>query len=297
MDYTNISLSYLYEYVHLCSTLSLTETAKNFYVSQSTLSRHMSELEKRLGNSLMTRTTHGIELTAAGQAAFLEFKKMTDAYSELHLQLADISSGKSGKLTVASLYYGMEDFVERYIDPYMRDYPGVELSLLSMQSNQILQAVDQEECDLGYAMYTEEMDPEKYAFVTTSEERLNIITREEMDLSEQSIEQVLSTYTMINVVRDRYYMNMIQKLMKKKNIEIRGFEDVEQVDLIPRALKKRKSIFIGPESMQGMTKQKVYFYPIEDDGYTIKMGFYHRKNNENPCVQNFVSKIPLRKQD
>lgn len=46
---------------------SITEAAKSLYISQPSLSRYLSSLEKQLGLNLFTRTVEGTELTEAGK--------------------------------------------------------------------------------------------------------------------------------------------------------------------------------------------------------------------------------------
>ena len=51
---------------------SLSAAARRLYLSHSTVSRAMSELERELGVRLLERDTHTMKLTAAGERLYAE---------------------------------------------------------------------------------------------------------------------------------------------------------------------------------------------------------------------------------
>lgn len=57
----------LREFLTLAKTLSFSNAAKELFISQSVLTRHIRELEKEFGAELFLRTTHEVALTEAGR--------------------------------------------------------------------------------------------------------------------------------------------------------------------------------------------------------------------------------------
>ena len=64
----NLSLKQLHYFVTLADTLHFTQAAANCFVTQSTLSGGVRELEKQVGVSLFERDNKRVMLTSAGEA-------------------------------------------------------------------------------------------------------------------------------------------------------------------------------------------------------------------------------------
>lgn len=56
----------LKEFTSLARNLNFSTTARELYITQSTLSKHIALLEKELGAVLFARDSHKVELTEAG---------------------------------------------------------------------------------------------------------------------------------------------------------------------------------------------------------------------------------------
>ena len=63
-----MNTDYLKEFVVLAETKNFWEASDRLYMNQSTLSKHIKNLETDLGVDLFSRTTRRVELTSYGQA-------------------------------------------------------------------------------------------------------------------------------------------------------------------------------------------------------------------------------------
>ena len=62
-----MELRQLKYFVKAAETLNFSEAAKALYVTQSTLSQQMRQLEDEMGIQLFERSSHSVSLTEAGQ--------------------------------------------------------------------------------------------------------------------------------------------------------------------------------------------------------------------------------------
>lgn len=65
-----MDIEYLQEFLDLANTLNFTKTSHNLHMTQPTLSRHIAELEKRVGSPLFARTTNSVKLTQNGRLLY-----------------------------------------------------------------------------------------------------------------------------------------------------------------------------------------------------------------------------------
>src|ERR1700724_1366904 len=70
-----MELRHLRYFIAAAEMGSLTEAAKRVLTSQPSLSRQIRDLEHQVGVELLSRSVHGVELTAAGEA-FLDHARV-----------------------------------------------------------------------------------------------------------------------------------------------------------------------------------------------------------------------------
>lgn len=70
-------------FIAVADTLSFSRAAESVYLSQSALSRQISELEKEVGVPLLRRTTRQVELTEAGKALQLYAKELISRWEKM----------------------------------------------------------------------------------------------------------------------------------------------------------------------------------------------------------------------
>lgn len=98
MDIDNLRL-----FICLAENLSFTKAAKQMYISQSSLSNKIAELENQVGVPLLERTTRSVTLTPAGRYFQDEAKYLVHRFSELTLHTREIANGNMGNLSVGYL--------------------------------------------------------------------------------------------------------------------------------------------------------------------------------------------------
>lgn len=77
-----MNFEYLREFLDLASTLNFTKSASNLHMTQSTLSRHISAMEKEIGAPLFTRSTSKVKLTQNGRLLYERSSALLNDYAD-----------------------------------------------------------------------------------------------------------------------------------------------------------------------------------------------------------------------
>jgi DNA-binding transcriptional LysR family regulator len=93
-------LNKLNTFVRVAERRSFTKAAADLRTTPSVVSKHMKELEDTLGFSLLTRSTHGIVLTDAGEELFLNCLAMLATLDDYVVKTRNLQTGPYGTLRV-----------------------------------------------------------------------------------------------------------------------------------------------------------------------------------------------------
>jgi len=111
-------LSYMRLFVEVAKTKSFRGAAETLGMPNSTLSRHIAELEKTIGLRLLHRSTRKVELTEAGEVYFKRCQSIVEEALIAHEALRDVAERPSGTLRVSMPV----DLATGYLAPILRDF-------------------------------------------------------------------------------------------------------------------------------------------------------------------------------
>ena len=111
-------LSYMRLFVEVARTRSFRRAAEALDMPNSTLSRHIAELEKTIGLRLLHRSTRKVELTEAGEVYFKRCQSIVEEARIAHESLLDVVERPSGTLRVSM----PADLATGYLAPLLADF-------------------------------------------------------------------------------------------------------------------------------------------------------------------------------
>ena len=68
------------EFLKLCESMNFTRAARELHLSQSALSKHVSQIEEEIGAALILRSTHEAVLTQEGELTRERFERIVADY-------------------------------------------------------------------------------------------------------------------------------------------------------------------------------------------------------------------------
>src|SRR5208337_2433233 len=117
--------------------LNFTKAATRLHLAQPALSRQVADLEDELGVDLLTRTSHGVLLTAEGKLFLEEARVILKRADESVTKVRALARGEFGELQVG--YVPPLDFhiLPRALAEFQKTTPGVKVVLRDLGSDEL----------------------------------------------------------------------------------------------------------------------------------------------------------------
>jgi LysR family transcriptional regulator, cyn operon transcriptional activator len=143
-------------FLSVAATEHLTQSAQALFITQSTLSHGLRELESELGLQLFERLGRGLRLSQAGHI----FKSYAGrALQELEagrMQLTRLNALQTGRLTVGVIPSFLNSIVPKAVERFSALYPGVTISIRDLRADPIEALLLSGELDVGIAFHPTE---------------------------------------------------------------------------------------------------------------------------------------------
>ena len=145
-------------FLDIAETEHLTQSAQNLFVTQSTLSHGLRQLEQELAVSLFDRLGRGLKLSQAGAEFRVYARRALQEIEAGRMALADMGGLQSGKLKVGAFPTFLNTVVPATVAAFSRAYPKVKVEVQDLRAGAIEQQLLDGELDLGIAFHPAQSD-------------------------------------------------------------------------------------------------------------------------------------------
>ncbi|MEV1294591.1 LysR family transcriptional regulator [Pseudonocardia sp. NPDC049635] len=134
---------------------SFSQAAESLGLAQSSLSRTVQDVERRVGVRLFRRTTRSVATTAEGAEFVVLARRVLAEHRTAMAHLTGYLAGVRGHLTVAALPSLAAGLLPAALARYREDRPEVTVEVLDGLSREVLDRVRDGTADLGLTVSTE----------------------------------------------------------------------------------------------------------------------------------------------
>lgn len=140
-----------------CELQNFSEAARLLYISQSTLSQQIKQLEEELDTLLFDRIGKRVILTEAGKA-FLPYarKAIQDAESGKQI-IKDLKGLETGILNIGATY-SLSNLLTVALTAFTNAYPKIKVNITFATSNELLRELSEGHIDCALSFMPEESD-------------------------------------------------------------------------------------------------------------------------------------------
>jgi LysR family transcriptional regulator, cyn operon transcriptional activator len=140
-------------FLELAQTEHLTQAAQHLFVTQSTLSHGLRQLEQSLGVELFDRVGRGLRLSQAGAAFRAHALRALRELETGKMALADLDELRAGRLTIGVFPTFLHTVVPATVAAFHDRYPGVSVEARALRAGSIEEQLLRGDLDLGIAFH------------------------------------------------------------------------------------------------------------------------------------------------
>lgn len=227
-----MELRQLKYFVKSAEYLNFSEAAKHLYITQSTLSQQIKQLEYELGFTLFLRNSRHIVLTEAGEE-FLPFALRTIQDAEDGVQrLYDLQHVKTGTLRVG-VTYSLSTVLTEGVLEFMKRYQDIKLEICYKTVNELLELLQNRKLDFILSYRPLNNIPEIEAMPLFENTLSAVVNREHPLASCKKVKlSDLRQYQLVLPAVGLQARMMLDKLMDGKDFKLSSHVELNETNIL-----------------------------------------------------------------
>jgi LysR family hca operon transcriptional activator len=287
-----MELRHLRYFVAVAEEGSLTLAAgKRLHTAQPSLSRQIRDLEYEVGVQLMSRSVHGIELTAAGRA-FLDHARLALTQAEAAGEAARRAALPVKPTFAMGFQTGQEvDWLPRATTLLHDELPNIEIRVSSDHSTMLADDLQRGKLDIAFLRREQKPDLE---YKLVAEEPLVVVLPSDHRLAEREAidphDLVGETFIGVSSV-PRVLRAVINDYLKRCGIDIVPHLEIDNFAMAASLVASTRGVALLPASAENFLKWPVVSRPIKGEAPTIDLVIGYHKANTSAILRTFLSRI------
>ena len=243
-----MELRQLKYFVQLSKTLNFSTAAKELFITQSTLSHQILQLENELGQPLFHRNSHEVMLTEAGQTLLpLAMQTILDADS-CPQRLDELNNLMSGELNIG-VTFSFACIMAETLTAFLRRYPNVKVNVSQSTMADLISRLENHEFDFVLAFRPLESNPRIESRVLFSHQLTAVVNEHHALASRPSITlEELQRYDLALPLRGTRARNAFERIIAGKGYHYKVKVEMNYVYLLFHLLRESNYVTILSES-------------------------------------------------
>jgi LysR family hca operon transcriptional activator len=271
---------------------SLTTAAeRRLHTSQPSLSRQIRDLEYQVGAELLSRSVHGIALTAAGKA-FLDHARLALMQVDAAVEAARRAAQPAKKTFAIGFQTGHEmNWLPRAMHVLRDELKSIEVKVSSDYSPDLAEALVRGRLDLaflrvepGYDLEYHVVDREPLIVLMPSDHRLT---------ARQAIHprELVGEIFIAGANKARVLRAVTEDYLRRSGVDIKVDHGVDNMAMAMSLVASTRGLALMPAYAKNLLPWSVVSRPLEGEAPTIDVAVGYSKSNTSPILKLFLSHL------
>lgn len=289
----NMQLYQLSCFITVAEKRNFSKAAESLFLSQSTVSTHIGNLEKYFGQKLFDRLGNKSLLTPFGEKLYRWAKEIIELKDTALWDLREQSSIMQGQIKIIASTVPAQYIVPLLISRFIKKHAQVQFVLLQENSKKVAESLLKGAGDLG--LLGEKYYTDKVQYTACMQEKLVLITPVKVTLQEPISILDLSDYPFIFRNSTSGTQTIIEKIFQKSQVKLADFKIAAYFDTV-QAIKQGVKEGIGISIISEIAARDYYtnkfinVYKLKEINKKRTFYFaYNRQKTLSPLVKEFLS--------
>ena len=287
-----MELRHLRYFVAVVEEGSLTIAAeRRLHTSQPSLSRQIRDLEYQVGAELLSRSVHGVELTAAGKA-FLDHARLALAQVDAAVDAARKAAQPARKTFAIGFQTGHEmNWLPQAMQVLRDELKNIHVTVTSDYSPDLAEALIRGRLDVAFMrtepnfeLVYEVVDHEPLIVLMPSDHRL--ASREAIHPREFVGEIFIGGSNKATVLRA-----VTEEYLSRCGLDIKLDHGVDNLAMAMSLVASTRGLALMPAYAKNLLPSSVVSRPLEGEAPTIDLAVGYSKSNASPILKLFLSRL------
>jgi LysR family transcriptional regulator, hca operon transcriptional activator len=287
-----MELRHLRYFIAVVEEGSLTTAAeKRLHTSQPSLSRQIRDLEDEVGADLLTRSVHGVELTASGQV-FLDHARLALAQVDAAVEAARRAAQPGKKTFAIGFQTGHEmTWLPRAMHVLRDELKNIQVTVSSDYSPDLAEALVRGRLDLaflrvepGYDLGYYVVDREPLIVLMPSDHRL--AAKHTIHPREFVGEIFIGGANKAAVLR-----GVTEDYLRRSGLDIKLDHGVDNMAMAMSLVVSTRGLALMPAYARNLLPATVVSRPLEGEAPTIDVAVGYSTSNTSPILKLFLSRL------
>ncbi len=214
---SHVNLKLLQTFLMVGEYASFRIAAEKSFRSQSAVSAQIRQLEEQLGVPLFHRTTRSVRLTEEGQQLLDCAQRALMEVEQGLRKIRESADIRKGKVSMSCSPTIAETRLARALAAFEAEYPGIEVSVRELASEQIFDSVRRREVDFGIGP---QVDTSEFHFETLMDDPFYaLVPKRLLDTDKDTVPlSALAEMPLLVLNQATAMRNMIEETMKDKRL-------------------------------------------------------------------------------
>ncbi|MCB8881090.1 LysR family transcriptional regulator [Acidisoma cellulosilytica] len=276
---------FLQTLITVIETGSISETARRMNITPSAVVQRIKALEDEIGQPLILRAGHAMRPSPAATAALTDIHRLLAA--ERDLKSAAASDLDSGLLRIGVVQSVLLGILPGTLHAMHRNFPRIEIRILTDVSGQLYQAVRDREIDLAIITRPQFYLPKDTDWHVLRREKMVLLAPE--DSTGEDPMQLLRQYPFIRYDRNYWGGRLVDGWLRKHKLWLAELYELNSLEAIARLVSLGVGVAVVPDWMspwpEGIRLRKL----VLPDAPEREIGIaWSRASNALPLIRRFV---------
>lgn len=282
-------------FISVAQTLNFSEAARRNYVSQSTVSRYIGDLEKEFGVQLFTRSHRDVIMTNEGKTLLPYAIEMVNTFNKAKTLIKEMRDGGMGKITIGCDITSMS-FPSKCLADFSKSYPGISIEIKPVNAVDRAQAITDGEYD--FCFMPRDMLPESSGIETiiTHSEPLVVVAAKSKKFKHKnsiSLTEIADEKLMLLSESSAPILFMdVMDLLRTFHLSPRVDSSYDDLVSMYMAVSAGMGVSVLPKSLaEYASSDQTSAYTIEDADTSMAYVMAWSKQLSNPVSKLFIDTV------